>query len=92
MGVTYLVGLTLYYGVEKRILKFYQFWQKLQNGKSSHQKEATMIQISAEPLSPLQGLANLKTSNAGSVVIHVGLVRPFSEGKKVVSIEYHADR
>ena len=51
-----------------------------------------MIQISAEPVSPQQVLANLKTSNAGSVVIHVGVVRPFSEGKKVISIEYQADR
>ena len=51
-----------------------------------------MIQINAEPVSPQQVLANLKTSNAGSVVIHLGVVRPVSEGKKVVSIEYQADR
>ncbi len=51
-----------------------------------------MIQINAEPVSPQQVLANLKTSNAGSVVIHLGVVRPVSEGKKVVSIDYQADR
>lgn len=51
-----------------------------------------MIQINAEPVSPQQVLANLKISNAGSVVIHLGVVRPVSEGKKVVSIEYQADR
>ena len=51
-----------------------------------------MIQISAEPVLPQEVLANLKTSNAGSVVIHVGVVRPFSDGKKVTSIEYQVDR
>jgi molybdopterin synthase catalytic subunit len=33
-------------------------------------------------------LANLKNKNSGSLVFHVGTVRPFSEGKQVASIEY----
>ena len=35
-----------------------------------------------------QVLGSLNASNSGSVVTHVGVVRPASEGKKVASIEY----
>ncbi len=47
-----------------------------------------MILISDRPLVLQKILANLKTGNSGSLVFHVGVVRPFSEGKQVASIEY----
>ncbi|MGQ9573516.1 MAG: molybdenum cofactor biosynthesis protein MoaE [Dehalococcoidia bacterium] len=50
-----------------------------------------MILITDEPLSPGQILEALRTDASGSVVIHVGIVRPFSEGRTVASIEYQAD-
>lgn len=46
-----------------------------------------MILITGEPVLPHQVLANLETSNSGLLVTHGGVVRPFSEGKEVVSIE-----
>ncbi|MBI5967040.1 MAG: molybdenum cofactor biosynthesis protein MoaE [Deltaproteobacteria bacterium] len=51
-----------------------------------------MIQLTEEPISPQQVLANLKIHQSGSIVIHVGAVRPFSEGRKVVAIEYQVNR
>jgi molybdopterin synthase catalytic subunit len=50
-----------------------------------------MILVTHESLSPGQILEALKTDASGSVVIHVGIVRPFSEGKTVACIEYEAD-
>jgi len=47
-----------------------------------------MILITREPVSPQQVVTNLKNDNSGSLVMHVGVVRPFSEGKKVTAIEY----
>ena len=51
-----------------------------------------MILITGEPVSPQQVVTNLKNDNSGSLVMHVGVVRPFSEGKKVVAIEYQINR
>jgi molybdopterin synthase catalytic subunit len=78
-------------GLRKEFCGFSDLGQERPNRKSSDVKEATMIQINSDPISPQKMLGNLKTSNAGSMVIHVGVVRPFSEGKKVASIEYQAD-
>lgn len=50
-----------------------------------------MIRITGEPILPAQVLSKLKTENSGSVVLHVGIVRPSSEGRRVVSIEYQGD-
>ncbi len=47
-----------------------------------------MVLISEKPLLVQDILADLKTGNSGSLVSHVGTVRPFSEGKQVASIEY----
>ena len=47
-----------------------------------------MFQVTGDFISLEQVLGGLKISSSGSVVTHVGVVRPFSEGKKVVSIEY----
>ncbi len=51
-----------------------------------------MIAIIEEPILPQQVLDSLKISASGSVVMHIGIVRPSSQGKRVVSIEYKAAR
>ena len=51
-----------------------------------------MIQIAVKPISPADVLSSLKRSNSGSLIMHVGVVRPLSEGKKVVSIEYQINQ
>ena len=50
-----------------------------------------MVKVTEEFISPQLLLDNLGTDSSGSVVIHLGIVRPDSEGRKVVSIEYDAD-
>ena len=50
-----------------------------------------MIGLTKEAISPELVLDSLKTGKSGSVVLHVGIVRPSSEGKKVISIEYQAN-
>jgi molybdopterin synthase catalytic subunit len=47
-----------------------------------------MFQVTGESISLEQVLNSLSAGSSGSVVTHVGVVRPASEGKKVVSIEY----
>jgi len=47
-----------------------------------------MLKVTEESISLDQVLTDLKSNNSGSVVTHVGVVRPASEGKKVASIEY----
>ena len=51
-----------------------------------------MIAIIEEPILPQQVLDSLKISASGSVVMHIGIVRPSLQGKSVVSIEYKAAR
>ena len=55
-------------------------------------KGGLMIQIAVNPISPPDVLSSLKGGNSGSLIMHVGVVRPLSEGKKVVSIEYQINR
>ena len=50
-----------------------------------------MIKVSEELISPQLLLDSLKTDSSGSIVMHLGIVRPDSDGRKVVSIEYDAD-
>ncbi|MEW6374428.1 MAG: molybdenum cofactor biosynthesis protein MoaE [Thermodesulfobacteriota bacterium] len=50
-----------------------------------------MITITQESVSPQFLLDTLNTDFSGSVVMHLGIVRPDSKGRKVVSIEYEAD-
>jgi molybdopterin synthase catalytic subunit len=50
-----------------------------------------MILVTDHPLSPGQILEALRTDASGSVVIHLGIVRPFPEGRTVACIEYEAD-
>jgi molybdopterin synthase catalytic subunit len=50
-----------------------------------------MVKVTEEFISPQLLLDSLGTDSSGSVVIHLGIVRPDSDGRKVVSIEYDAD-
>ena len=50
-----------------------------------------MIQITDKPISPQHVVNSLKISLSGSVVMHIGVVRPLSEGSRLVSIEYEMD-
>ena len=50
-----------------------------------------MIKITEKFVSPQLLLDSLKTDSSGSVVMHLGVVRPDSNGRRVVSIEYEAD-
>ena len=50
-----------------------------------------MVKVTEVLVSPQLLLDSLKTDSSGSVVTHLGIVRPNSNGRKVVSIEYEAD-
>ena len=47
-----------------------------------------MIEITKEPISPELIVNKVKTDNSGCVVTYVGLIREYSRGKPVVSVEY----
>ena len=47
-----------------------------------------MIRITGEPLSPQDLLNLVKTEDSGSLVMHVAVVKPVSEGREVVGIEF----
>ena len=51
-----------------------------------------MVKITDKPLLPQEILDSLQTNESGSVVLHIGIVRPSSEGRRVLSVEYQADR
>jgi len=50
-----------------------------------------MVKVTEKLVSPEFLLDSLKTDSSGSIVTHLGIVRPDSNGRKVVSIEYEAD-
>ena len=50
-----------------------------------------MIKVTEELVSPQLLLDSIRTDSSGSIVTHLGVVRPDSNGRKVVSIEYEAD-
>jgi molybdopterin synthase catalytic subunit len=50
-----------------------------------------MIRVTETLVSPQLLLDSLKTDSSGSIVMHLGIVRPDSNGRKVLSIEYEAD-
>ena len=51
-----------------------------------------MLQVTNRAILPQEVLNSLKADSSGSIVMHIGVVRPSSEGKRVVSIEYHAKK
>jgi len=50
-----------------------------------------MVKVTEVLFSPQLLLDSLRTDSSGSIVTHLGIVRPDSNGRKVVSIEYEAD-
>ena len=50
-----------------------------------------MVKVTEASVSPQLLLNSLKTGSSGSIVMHLGIVRPDSQGRKMVSIEYEAD-
>ena len=50
-----------------------------------------MIKVTEVLVSPQLLLDSLRTDSSGSIVMHLGIVRPDSNGRRVVSIEYEAD-
>jgi molybdopterin synthase catalytic subunit len=50
-----------------------------------------MVKVTEALVSPQLLLNSLKTDSSGSIVMHLGIVRPDSNGQKVISIEYEAD-
>ena len=51
-----------------------------------------MIHIIDRAIDPQEVLNDLKANDSGSLVMHIGIMRPSSEGKKVSSIEYKIDK
>ena len=47
-----------------------------------------MIEITKEPISPELVVNKVKTDSSGCVVTYVGLIREYSRGKLVLSVEY----
>jgi molybdopterin synthase catalytic subunit len=47
-----------------------------------------MIEITSKPISPEQVINKVKTDSSGCVVTYVGLIREYSQGKPVLSVEY----
>jgi molybdopterin synthase catalytic subunit len=50
-----------------------------------------MVKVTEALVSPQLLLDSLRTDSSGSIVMHLGIVRPDSNGRRVVSIEYEAD-
>jgi molybdopterin synthase catalytic subunit len=47
-----------------------------------------MIEITEKPISPEDVVNKAKTDDSGCVVTYVGVIRRYSRGKKVASVEY----
>ena len=47
-----------------------------------------MIEITDKPISPELVVNKVKTDSSGCVVAYIGLIREYSRGKQVLSVEY----
>jgi len=47
-----------------------------------------MIEITEKPISPELVVNKVKTDSSGCVVTYIGLIRDYSQGKQVLSVEY----
>jgi len=47
-----------------------------------------MIEITEKPISPELVVNKVKTDGSGCVVTYIGLIRDYSQGKQVLSVEY----
>jgi molybdopterin synthase catalytic subunit len=50
-----------------------------------------MVKVTEALVSPQLLVDSLKSDFSGSIVMHLGIVRPDSQGRRVVSIEYETD-
>ena len=48
----------------------------------------SVVEITERPISPEIIVSRVKTDESGCVVTYVGLIRQYSRGKKVLSVEY----
>ena len=48
-----------------------------------------MIEIVEEPISPELVINKVKTDDSGCVVAYIGLIRKYSRGKSILSVEYN---
>jgi len=51
-----------------------------------------VIEITEKPISPELVVDKVKTDSSGCVVAYVGLIRHYSQGKQVLSVEYEDTR
>ena len=51
-----------------------------------------MIEITEKPISPELVVNKVKTDSSGCVTTYIGLIRHYSQGKQVVSVEYEDTR
>jgi len=51
-----------------------------------------MIEITEKPISPELVVDKVKTDSSGCVVTYIGLIRHYSQGKQVLSVEYEDTR
>ena len=47
-----------------------------------------MIEITERPISPQKVIDKVKSDSSGCVVTYIGLIRNYSQGKPVLSVEY----
>ncbi len=47
-----------------------------------------MIEITDKPISPELVVNKVKTSSSGCALCYIGLIREYSQGKSVLSVEY----
>ena len=47
-----------------------------------------MIEITQKPISPESVINKVKTDTSGCVAAYIGLIRQYSKGKQVLSVEY----
>ena len=47
-----------------------------------------MIEVTEKPISPDEVIRKVKNDSSGCVVTYVGLIRDYSQGKPVLSVEY----
>ncbi len=47
-----------------------------------------MIEITDKPILPELAVNKVKTTSSGCVVIYIGVIRDYSQGKPVLSVEY----
>ena len=51
-------------------------------------QETALVSITDKPISPESIVDQVKTSGSGCVVTYVGVIRDYSQGKPVLSVEY----